>query len=296
MGSIVRYERGEDLILQANAHQVHINSKDRKVIIASGKKPVREYRQDELLQEITPLLTGLYRDIGIHGKPDAFDAARFTQSMVENFPDLSLTDVKVAFEMHILGDLAGYIDEDLKHYQQFSFSYYAKILKAYQQRRREVMHDVNGKLQLVQASNGRSADQQRGHGTLAIVKQMWTLAETYLMKGEDHFIIHDAMLRVLKAAGVMPGPVAPLERDLYEAAAQLGRRADSAVVAGYRLAIEAGNPPNDVERIAGVAATRRELLRRLQELGIDKVYELLKDAEQRCRAKYNIKDEDHEAI
>jgi len=288
MSNVVVYTQGDELLRQANALQVHIASKDRKMIVAAGKKCIRDYGQDELLAEIPSLLAGLFRVLGIHKEPDQFDKAKFYQAMTEHFGDLTLTDVRIAFEMHIMGDLHGYVPEKHDHFQQFSFAYYAKVLKGYQQRRREVMHDVNGKVQLSLMENNRSEEDRKGLGKLNLLRHLHQQCHQYLMTGKDEFVIHDKTLAIFKGIRLLEQIPEPTPDQVAEAAASLSRRNDSSVASAYRKAIEAGNAPDNVMAVAMVSAARKALLKAINDAGIDRIDEMFEWGEQRVKEHFNI--------
>jgi hypothetical protein len=288
MSNIVVYTKGDELLQQANSLEVYVGSKDRKMIVAAGKKAIADYSQAELMHEIQSLTVGLFRVIGIHKAPDQFDNALLYQSLVERFSELTLTDVRNAFEMHIMGDLEGYVPKDHDHFQQFSFKFYAKILKGYMQKRREVMHDVNGKVQLRLMDNNRSEGQKSGHGKLNLLRLLRENCHRYLMTGEDHFLIHDAMLSILKGIGLLEHIPEPSVEHLKAASADLSKRVDWSVANAYRKAIENGEAPENVRRVATVRATRQALHKAIQDAGIDRIDEMFAWGEQRVIEHFKI--------
>lgn len=61
------------------------------------------------------------------------------------YSDMTLADIKMAFELATTGELDEYLPKDKQgnpdknHYQQFNADYFAKILKAYKQKQTDVI-------------------------------------------------------------------------------------------------------------------------------------------------------------
>lgn len=121
---------------------------DRLVLEFSTDTPIRQMEQNDragLVQKIGILIQGVMRDLGIR-KVDDFSATRFYSMLVRYYGSLTLSEVKLAFELSMTGELDQYLpknsqgEPDRGHYQQFSVEYFTKILNAYRRKQNSVVH------------------------------------------------------------------------------------------------------------------------------------------------------------
>lgn len=125
------------------------------LIIANAgvQKPIRAYEDDELMTIVAKSVKMICRDIGIahwdNSEKMKYDAIRFYTTLKRYYKDLSLQEVKMAFELAAVGELDEWLpknrsgDPDNNHYQSFSMDYYTKILKAYRNKKSGVWSKVN---------------------------------------------------------------------------------------------------------------------------------------------------------
>lgn len=112
---------------------------ERNVWEASTKRSISDYPIDELTGHVGKLATMIARDAGIR-EVDAYNAARFLDILRKYYYSLSLSEVKVAFELGMTGQLDEYLPKDKHgnpdnhHYQSFSVEYVTKILNAYKKK------------------------------------------------------------------------------------------------------------------------------------------------------------------
>jgi hypothetical protein len=116
------------------------------IVQAAGQKPIGELSNDELIAGVNLLMQGVSRDIGLRNY-DEYDATRLTGVLQRYYSRFSLHEVKLAFELAIMGKLDEYLTKgSIEHYQQFSILYITKILRAYEQYRGKTMLAVSGLL------------------------------------------------------------------------------------------------------------------------------------------------------
>lgn len=111
------------------------------------KKPIKLFAEAELVQAVGAVSKGLSRDIGLKGAsgPDfQYDVFRFMEVLKKYYSNLSIEEVKTAFELALVGALDEYLPKDKNgqpdrnHYQSFSLDYITKILKAFEQYKNKV--------------------------------------------------------------------------------------------------------------------------------------------------------------
>lgn len=120
---------------------------ERNVWEARMKRSISEYPVEELTGHVGKLSTMIARDAGIR-EVDAYNAARFLDILRKYYYSLSLSEVKVAFELGMTGQLDEYLPKDKHgnpdnhHYQSFSVEYVTKILNAYKKKFSDVQAKV----------------------------------------------------------------------------------------------------------------------------------------------------------
>lgn len=113
-----------------------LNTVEKRILQASIKTPISEMDTEELASKVAKLAEYISRDAGIK-KIDAYDVTRFLNILTTYYSTLSLSEVKMAFELSMIGELDDYLPRDRdgrpdkNHYQSFSVDYVAKILNAY---------------------------------------------------------------------------------------------------------------------------------------------------------------------
>jgi hypothetical protein len=85
------------------------------------------------------------RDIGLTRELDEYDITRFLDVLRKYYSELSLSEVKLAFELSSVGELNDFLPKNADgsvrngHYQQFNVEYYTKILTAYRNKKNKVV-------------------------------------------------------------------------------------------------------------------------------------------------------------
>lgn len=124
-----------------------LNKVERDIWISSTKKPISEINPDELPKIIGGLSTMIAKDVGIK-QIDAYNVTRFVDILLKYYDTLSLSEIKTAFELNIIGQLDEYLPKDRNgnpdrnHYQSFSIEYITKILNAYKRKFSDVQAKV----------------------------------------------------------------------------------------------------------------------------------------------------------
>ena len=124
-----------------------------QIFQASTSKTFAEYGFGELIQDFSQTLDKVYADICYTEKGNRKDfILRLIDIVKKYYPELTMRDFRLAFELTITGDLDPYFPKnrdgsaDRNHYQQFGTEYVCKVLNAYKQRRAEVLAKANDAL------------------------------------------------------------------------------------------------------------------------------------------------------
>lgn len=121
---------------------------ERSIFLASTAKTIAEYSPVELAADLENSLKWICKDVGYRSTDEGerkYLVIRTTEILKRYYPNLTLKDFRMAFEMSITGELDDYLPKmsngqpDKGHYQQFNAEYICKILNAYRGRRAGVM-------------------------------------------------------------------------------------------------------------------------------------------------------------
>jgi hypothetical protein len=96
--------------------------------------------------ELNDMIDWICKDVGIVANDEYF-RARFIDLVLKYYTDLSKSDVKLAFELSLIGELDEFLPKingvaDRNHYNRFSPEYSMKILNAYRKKRLSVQKKV----------------------------------------------------------------------------------------------------------------------------------------------------------
>ncbi len=126
-----------------------LNPVEKYVFAASTKTPIAEIDDAKLVENLSLLFKRIAIDVGYIIPQNENDwnyiQSRLLDILKRYYSDMTLADIKIAFELATTGELDDYLPKDSqgnpdkKHYQQFNADYFAKILKAYKQKQTDVI-------------------------------------------------------------------------------------------------------------------------------------------------------------
>lgn len=106
-----------------------LSSEDANIITAAKGKAVVDYSSADLAKELNCLFSFIIKDIGLKSQNEneyKYFILRLTNILAKYYPNLTIAEIKLAFEMLIIGRLG-----QIEHYQQLSVDYVCKVLNAY---------------------------------------------------------------------------------------------------------------------------------------------------------------------
>lgn len=124
---------------------------EKYVFAASTKTQICEIDDETLVAKTAQMFRFIAKDVGyiIPTGDDAADWAytctRLLDLLKRYYSQLTLSEVKLSFELLITGELDEYLPKDRdgnaerKHYQQFNADYFAKVLNAYRHKQNRVI-------------------------------------------------------------------------------------------------------------------------------------------------------------
>lgn len=126
-----------------------LNPVEKYVFAASTKTPIAEIDDAILVENLSLLFKRIAMDVGyiIPQNENDWDyiQSRLLDLLKRYYSQLTLSEVKLAFELLITGELDDYLPKDRdgnaerKHYQQFNADYFAKVLNAYCRKQNQVI-------------------------------------------------------------------------------------------------------------------------------------------------------------
>lgn len=124
---------------------------EKYIFVASTKKQIAEIDDETLIAKTGQMFRFIAMDVGFiiptENRDDwTYICTRLLDLLKRYYSQLTLSEVKLAFELLITGELDDYLPKDRdgnaerKHYQQFNADYLAKILNAYRRKQNGVIH------------------------------------------------------------------------------------------------------------------------------------------------------------
>lgn len=129
---------------------------ERYIFVASTKKQIVEIDDATLVEKTGQLFRFIAKDVGYMIPTESGDwvytCTRLLDFLKRYYSQLTLSDVKLAFELLVTGELDEYLPKDKdgnpekKHYQQFNADYFARVLNAYKKKQDQVIVKAYGAL------------------------------------------------------------------------------------------------------------------------------------------------------
>lgn len=127
-----------------------LNSVEKYVFAASTKTPIAEIDDAKLVENLSLLFKRIAMDVGYIIPQNENDwnyiQSRLLDILKHYHSDMTLADIKIAFELATTGELDEFLPKDKhgnpdkNHYQQFNADYLSKILNAYRRKQNGVIH------------------------------------------------------------------------------------------------------------------------------------------------------------
>lgn len=123
---------------------------EKYIFAASTKMQIADIDDGTLIAKTGQIFRFIAMDVGyiIPTNPEdwAYICTRLLDILKKYYSQMTLADIKLAFELATTGELDDYLPKDSqgnpdkKHYQQFNADYFAKILNAYRRKQNGVIH------------------------------------------------------------------------------------------------------------------------------------------------------------
>lgn len=124
---------------------------EKYIFVASTKKQIAEIDDETLIAKTGQIFRFIAMDVGYiiptENRDDwTYICTRLLDILKKYYSQMTLADIKLAFELATTGELDDYLPKDSqgnpdkKHYQQFNADYFAKILNAYRRKQNGVIN------------------------------------------------------------------------------------------------------------------------------------------------------------
>lgn len=123
---------------------------EKYIFAASTKTQIADIDDGTLVEKTGQMFRFIAMDVGYiiptNSEDWAYICTRLLDILKKYYSQMTLADIKLAFELATTGELDDYLPKDSqgnpdkKHYQQFNADYFAKILNAYRRKQNGVIH------------------------------------------------------------------------------------------------------------------------------------------------------------
>lgn len=255
---------------------------EKYVFDASTKTQIAELDEKVFAEKATQILRFVAMDVGYNIPQNATDwgyiQIRLLDIIKRYYSQLTLTDLKLAFELATTGELDDYLPKDSKgkpdknHYQNFNADYFAKILNAYKRKQSEVVEKAYNAVP--KPKKEISPDEIRYYENIRKQTNQRIFLR-YKYRGElifgilDERLIYDWLLSVGLA-----NPVAETEQDRKQALTRLLDKAARNMLEPYKvfdIRTKGINSP-EIDFTAFEIARRRELIKTFDYMVENEIY------------------------
>lgn len=247
-----------------------LNKIDKSVFLAGTKKQIQEYSDEELTRTLAQLFKFVAMDIGYNiTEKDvwAYNMTRIMGLLKTYYPRMSLSDVKLAFELMVVGELDPYMKEgDKKHYQQFNADFVTRVINAYRQKQ----NDVNSRVLVALVPKAKELCQHdkeslrmaRKQRNMAIILE-YKYRGVIKMSEIDEILLYDELLR-----NGFAEEVTVTMQDKQKALSMYLSKAEKGLVNQYTAnsVRRKGEDATEIQSIAAEFGRRREIFKALDRM------------------------------
>lgn len=190
---------------------------EQKVIERANKPAISSLSDDELMEQVTNLVSGISSMVGLK-QVSRNEITLFVDFLRKYYKDLTISEVKLAFEYSVIGELDNYLPKDRNgeankhHFQMLSMDYVSRILNAYKKLRSQVKIKVHKSESMKGLKSGESAKNEQ------INKRYLVASFERYFKNEEvpEFVVPHVYTRYLYEAGLLDSMPEVTEADKKE--------------------------------------------------------------------------------
>ena len=244
---------------------------EKYIFAASTKTQIAEIDDATLVAKTGKMFRFIALDVGyiIPTNTDdwAYICTRLLDILKKYYSQMTLADIKLAFELAATGELDDYLPKDRKgqpdkaHYQQFNVDYFAKILNAYRRKQNGVIHKAyqalpEPKKELTPEQKRYYHNDIESRNRLAFLQYKYTGRVDFGIAGE--MFVYDWLVKVGLA-----DIVKETEDDRREALGRFLARAARGFVNGFTVyhVRKDGTKSKEIDYTAFEVARRKEIIK-----------------------------------
>lgn len=256
---------------------------ERYVFEASTKDQICDIPDSELIPKLGQMFKLIALDVGYMLPKDDKSSWNYTCTRLYNllklyYGQLTLQDVKLAFELLITGELDEFLPKDRngeaerKHYQQFNSEFFTRVLNAYKKKQSEIFGKAYAALpkpNVEMSFDKVKIYQKQAAETCLKVYLKYKYSGILDLGVSDDMIVYNWLLRVGLA-----DYVSETEEDRKEAFAKYMARAVNGFVNKFTLAHvrQQGIESNEINYTAYEVARNKEIKRAFNRMIDDEIY------------------------
>lgn len=255
---------------------------EKYVFDASTKTPIAEMDEKVFASNAAQIFRFVAMDVGYNIPQNANDwgyiQVRLMDILKRYYSQMTLTDVKLAFELATTGELDDYLPKDSKgkpdktHYQNFNADYFAKILNAYKRKQCEVVEKAYNAVP--KPEKKISPEEIRFYERIRVITNQRIFLR-YKYRGELVFGAVDEMLvyNWLVAVG-LANPVTETEQDRKQALTRILDKAARNMIEPYKVydIRQKGIDSPEIDFTAFEIARRREIIKTFDYMIENEIY------------------------
>lgn len=256
---------------------------EKYIFVASTKKQIAEIDDETLIAKTGQMFRFIAMDVGFiiptENRDDwTYICTRLLDLLKRYYSQLTLSEVKLAFELLITGELDDYLPKDRdgnaerKHYQQFNADYFAKVLNAYCRKQNQVIGKAY--TALPEPKKELSPEQIRYYRNQSVMTCLMCFLR-YKYTGRLVFGLTDEMFVYNWLLGVgLADEVKETEDDRKEAYNRFLARAARGFVNEFTVyhVRKQGTQSSEIDYTAFEVARRKEIKRTFDRMIKDEVY------------------------
>jgi len=180
------------MLLQSDEVLSKLGEIDLLITEKSVHSPIRDIDREVAFNQLTLMSKNILLDVGIKDA-QPYEIGRFCDIVTRYYKRLSLNEIKLAFELLLIGELDQYLPKDRNgqpdknHYQSFSFEYISKVLRAYTKRRDKTWHKAH--LALPSFENKEPTEEDRRESRERFVNDIKKAFSLYRDEGEQTTVL-----------------------------------------------------------------------------------------------------------
>lgn len=246
------------------------SSIEKQILNASVKTPIAEIPDNVLIEKTRSLFRYIAFDVGYNIPDDvniwAYACTRLLDMLKKYFSTLSLSEIKIAFEFLLIGELNNYLPKDKagnadkSHYQNFNIDYFSRVLNAYLAKKNSVISHVYNRLNNSEnklISNVKESENIKNRCRYVFLK--FKYKGVFELDFFDEMFVYEWLCRI----GLSEGINLDREEDRKEAFCEFLSRASSGLVNKFTAAYvrNVGKECKELDNLVYKIARRKEIKR-----------------------------------